>query len=100
MTGQLKNLFDRCVPIFEYIDGLIIKPVQKGKKAFIIVTSASPFPFNLLGSQSRGAVKSLKTVLKAGGYTIKNVQNISGTGNFEKYSKKILERAKEHGESI
>ncbi len=100
MTGQLKILFDRCVPIFEYIDGFNIKPVQKGKKALIIVTSATPFPFNLLGTQSRGAIKSLKTVLKAGGYIITNVLNISGTGNFERRSKNLLEKAKKLGESI
>lgn len=100
MSGQLKVLFDRCVPIFEYVNGLKVKPVQKGKKAMIVVTSAAPFPVNLLGSQSRGAVKSLKTVLKAGGYNISNVLNISGTNNFEKHSKRLLRRAIKLGENI
>ena len=100
MSGQLKVLFDRCVPIFEYTNGLKIKHVQKGKTAMIIVTSAAPFPVNLLGSQGRGAVKSVKTVLKAGGYKITNVLNISGTNHFEKHSKKLLKKAIKLGENI
>lgn len=100
MTGPLKIVFDRCVPIFEYIDGFNIKPAQKGKIAFIVVTSTTPFPFNLLGSQSRGAVRSLKTVLKSGGYSIRNVFNIPRTGNFEKRSDRLLKKAKRIGESL
>lgn len=100
MTGPLKILFDRCVPIFEYIDGSKIKPVQKGKKALIVVASAAPFPFNLLGSQSKGAVKSLKTILKSGGYSITDVFNVSGTANFEKHSGRLLEKAGKIGKSI
>lgn len=100
ITGQLKILFDRSVPIFEYIDGLKIKPVQQGKKALIVVTSAAPFPFNLLNSQSRGAVKSLKTILKSGGYRISRIFNISGTTNFDKRSDELLNKAKRIGENF
>jgi multimeric flavodoxin WrbA len=35
MSGPMKTLFDHCVPVFEYIDGVTIRRRQKGKKAVI-----------------------------------------------------------------
>jgi multimeric flavodoxin WrbA len=70
MTGPLKNLFDRCVPTFEYIDGASIKKMQKGKVSLLVTTSGSPFPINRLPNQSKGAIRSISTVLRAGGYKI------------------------------
>lgn len=90
MSGPLKTLFDRAVPTFEYIDGLNIKPVQKGKKAIIVTASSAPYPFNLLGSQSRGTVKSIKTILKSGGYKIIKTINIPNSNNFDKKKDKIF----------
>ncbi len=90
MSGPLKILFDRAVPTFEYIDGLNIKPVQKGKKAIIVTSSSAPYPFNLLGSQSRGTVKSIKTILKSGGYKIIKTINIPNANNFDRKRDKVF----------
>ena len=44
MSGPLKTLFDRLVPAFEFFGEGLPKPVQKGKRAAIVVTSAAPWP--------------------------------------------------------
>lgn len=77
MTGPLKLLFDRNVPTFEFIDGSLLKPMQKGKRAIIVVASNAPAPFHLMSSQSRGTVRALKTVLGSAGYRVRalNVPN-------------------------
>ncbi len=79
MTGPLKLLFDRNVTIFEdYVlyTWRFPKPKHKGKKAAIVTASLAPFPFNQLPSQSRGAIRAVKTVLNAGGFTIRNKINV------------------------
>ncbi|MHC4536409.1 MAG: flavodoxin family protein [Planctomycetota bacterium] len=87
MPGTLKTFFDRNVPLFEYCEAKAIRyiprPQLKGKKAILIVSGGSPFPYNLLPSQSRGTIRSLKTILKAGGVKIVSVLNVPDSYNFE-----------------
>lgn len=88
MPGTLKTFFDRNVPLFEYCEAKAIRyiprPQLRGKKAILIVSGGAPFPYNLLRSQSRGTIRSLKTILKAGGVKIAAVLNVSDSYNFEK----------------
>jgi len=104
MPGTLKIFFDRNVSLFEYCEAKAIryipKPQLKGKKAILIVSGASPFPFNLLPSQSRGTVRSLKTILKAGGVKIISVLNVPDTYNFEMKKHKYLKIIKRIGNSL
>jgi multimeric flavodoxin WrbA len=79
MTGPLKILFDRNVTTFEYVKGNRVKPKHKGKRAAIVTTSASPWPYNLISSQSGGTVRSLTTILKSGGFKIIGVINMPNT---------------------
>ncbi len=71
MTGQLKLLFDRMVygMMGESPAGLPL-PLHKGKRAVIVSTCTTPWPFNLLFRQSDGAVRAVKEVLKWSGFTI------------------------------
>ncbi len=98
MPGTLKLFFDRSVPLFEYCEAKAIKyiprPQLKGKKAILIISVASPFPYSLLPSQSRGAIRSLKTVLKAGGIKILSIVNVANTFNFEKNKQHYLNKIK------
>jgi len=88
MPGTLKTFFDRNVPLFEYCEAKAIRyiprPQLRGKKAVLVVSGGAPFPYNLLRSQSRGTIRSLKTILKAGGVKIAAVLNVSDSYNFEK----------------
>ncbi len=96
MRGTLKTFFDRNVPLFEYCEAKAIryvpKPQLKGKKASLIVSGGSPFPYNLLPSQSRGTIRSLRTILKAGGVKIVSVLNVSDAYNFDKRREHYLRK--------
>jgi NAD(P)H-dependent FMN reductase len=96
MPGPLKIFFDRNVPLFEYCEAkpirYIPKPQLKGKVGILIVPVGSPFPYNLLPSQCWGAVRSLKTILKAGGIRIISVQKVPDAFNFDKKSERYLRR--------
>jgi multimeric flavodoxin WrbA len=98
MPGTLKLFFDRNVPLFEYCEAKAIRyiprPQLKGKKAILIVNGAAPFPYNLLSSQSRGTIRSLKTVLKAGGIKILSIVNVANSFNFGKNKDYYLNKIK------
>lgn len=82
MTGPLKLLFDRNVPAFEYYvlySNRIPKPMHKGKKAAIVTASLSPFPYNQLPFEGRGALRAVKIVLNAAGFDIREQMNIPVT---------------------
>jgi len=99
MPGTLKLIFDRNVPLFEYAEAKAIryvpKPRLRGKRAALVVSSISPYPYNLLRSQSGGAIGSLKTILKAGGVKIVSVLNVPDSYNFEKRKERYLRRARQ-----
>ena len=64
MPGQLKIIFDRIV---------------YGKKAILISTSTTPFPFNILFGQSRGAIKAMREILKWSGFKVVSAIELGGT---------------------
>ena len=100
VTGPLKLLFDRNVPTLEYIDGGIPKPNHRGKKAVVVVASAAPFPFNLLPSQSGGAVRALRTVLRGSGFRIARTINVPNTRRSERVEERVLARARAVGQRL
>ena len=104
MPGTLKLFFDRNVPLFEYAEAKAIryvpKPQLRGKRAGLVVSSVGPFPYNLLRSQSRGTIGSLKTILKAGGVRIEWVLNVPDSYNFEKKKERYLKKARRLAASI
>ena len=97
MPGALKVFFDRNVTLFEYCEATSIRyiphPQLKGKRAVLFVSGGTPFPFNLLPSQSRGTVRAFKTILKAGGVKIDSVVCIPDSYDFdrkrERYERRV-----------
>lgn len=79
MSARLKMLFERLVPLFmgETRHG-IPQPRQKGKRALVIAACTTPWPFNILARQSRGAVRSLREILGTGGIKVRSCE-IPGT---------------------
>jgi NAD(P)H-dependent FMN reductase len=99
MPGPLKVFFDRNVPLFEYCEAdkparSFPKPQLKGKTCILIVCVGSPFPFSLLPSQCGGIIRSLKTILKAGGIKVISVLRVSDSFNFEKKKEHYLQRVR------
>ena len=71
MNGYLKVLFDRIVyGLVREEEGMIPQPLQKGKKAIILATSTTPWPWNILFNQSNGALKAVRKILTWSGYNI------------------------------
>lgn len=104
MPATLKLFFDRNVSLFEYCEARAIryvpKPQLRGKRAALVVSSGSPWPYNLLRSQSRGTIAALRTILKAGGVKIEWVINVSDSYNFEKKKDRYLKKARRLAASI
>lgn len=104
IPGPLKIFFDRNVTLFESVEAKSVRkrPEKqlKGKKAILVISSGSPYPYNLLGSQSRGTIRALRTILKSGGIQIANVLNIPDSYNFDKKRQKYLKKARNVGISI
>lgn len=71
MSAPLKLLFDRNVPVFmdESTRGIPI-PQQKGKKAVLVTACTTPWPFNFILPESRGALRAVKEILHYGGYKV------------------------------
>lgn len=100
IPGPLKVFFDRNVTLFEKVEAKSMwkrpTPQLIGKKAILIISSGSPYPYNLLGSQSRGAIRALKAILKSGGIKIIKILNIPDSYNFSK-KKKYFQKARNIG---
>jgi multimeric flavodoxin WrbA len=101
MSSQLKCLFDRNVPVFmgEKQNGLPL-PRHKGKEAVIITACSTPWPFNVLLPESRGAINAVKEVLGYGGYKVTGKIVKAGTKTNPKISDKELARANKIGRQL
>jgi len=80
VNGKMKALFDRLVAVMmaESKSGIPLA-LHKGKRALIVTSCTTPFPFNYLCGQSTGAVRALKEILKSSGFKIAKTINISNT---------------------
>ena len=80
MNGYLKVLFDRMVyGLIGEVKNGIPAPKQKGKKAVIVTTCTTPWPFNILFNQTNGVVKAIKQILNYSGYSVQGIVQKGGT---------------------
>lgn len=98
MSAQLKLLFDRNVPVFmgEKPNGFPI-PRQKGKPAAIVTACTTPWPFNFIVAESRGAIRAVREVLHYGEYKIIGKVVRPGTKKNPEIPQKLLDKAKSIG---
>ncbi len=101
MSAPLKLLFDRNVPVFmgESPRG-IPQPRQKGKRAIIVAACTTPWPFNVIFPQSRGAIRAVREVLHYGGYKIVGTIAQPGTKKSKEISSSLMAKAKRLGEKL
>lgn len=71
MPGTLKLFFDRIVYalISEGPSGMPC-PLHKGKRAVLLSTSTTPWPFNVWFHQTRGTLRALRAILRWSGFRI------------------------------
>jgi NAD(P)H-dependent FMN reductase len=103
MPGPLKILFERNVPVLEYYElytWRIPRPKHTGKKAAIVTASLSPFPYNLLPSQGRGALRAVKTILRTAGFDIRKQMNVPMTRDPAHIGNRWLSIARKLGRSM
>ena len=95
MTGQLKMLFDRWVyGLMDHSEKGYPQPLLKGKKAIIVTTCTTPWPFNLIFKQSAGTVRAIKEVLCWSGFKITGVIQKGGTHNGSGLTPKEIAKCK------
>lgn len=101
MSSQLKVLFERNVPIFmgEKPNSMPLAK-QKGKRAVIVTSCTTPWPFNFIAAESRGAVSAVKEVLHYAGYKIIKKIVQPGTKMNNDISEKNLSKARQIGSSL
>lgn len=67
--------------------------LHKGKKAILVSTCTTPFPFNIVFRQTRGVVNALREILKWSGFRI--VKSIERGGTKQRpVQEKDLERCR------
>ena len=72
-------------------------PRQKGKPAVIVTACTTPWPFNFIVAESRGAVRAVHEVLHYGGYRILGKLVKPGSKKKPQISQKLLRRGREMG---
>jgi len=103
MPGTLKILFERNVPVLEYYELYtwhLPRPRHKGKKAVIVTSSLSPFPYNLLPSQGGGALRTVRTILNTAGFDIREQINVPMTRDLAHIGGRWLAKANKLGREI
>ena len=79
IPGQLKLLFDRIVYGMMRDTPRFPEPLMKGKRMVCISTSTTPWPFNILMNQSRGAIRALREIGRFSGWKIVDTVERGGT---------------------
>jgi len=100
ISGSLKALIDRCVTGFEEIaaSGLEMPiPLHKGKKAAMVTACNSPAPISNLLNQSKGTLRAIETILKAGAYDIAGSIVLDGAASKLEIPIEIQEKARKLG---
>lgn len=80
MPGTLKLLFDRLVyGLMQSGASGLPKPLHQGKKAIVVSTCTTSYPFNIWFNQSRGTVNAVKEILKWSGFKVVKCIERGGT---------------------
>lgn len=95
IPGALKVLFDRIVygMMGENRLGIPV-PLHKGKKAIVVTTCTTIWPFNILAHQTSGVRRALKEILGYSGFHLVKTIQKGGTKNGKPVSGRELERCR------
>lgn len=101
MSGSLKSLFDRTVYAMmdEGPNGLP-KPLHKGKKAVLVASCNTAYPFSVWFSQISGTFRALREFLRWSGYRVVGTVGHSGARWREALSPREIEKCKKMANKI
>ncbi len=101
MSAPLKLLFDRNVPVLmgESPKGMP-EPRQKGKRAVVVTVCTTPWPFNFIFPESRGAIRAVREALHYGGYKTVGKITKTGTKKSNEISPSLAGKAKRLGNKL
>ena len=68
------------------------RPHHKGKRAIIVTTCTTPWPFNILFRQSGGTVRALREILRYSGFRIVGTVQRGGTKAAPVLPQRVLRR--------
>ncbi len=97
MPAPLKLLFDRNVTAFESFAGRFPRPRKRGAFGFILVTSGSPRWATCLPNQAAGALRAVRTILRAGGLRIHGRMVVGGREHFADRRERLEAHAERRG---
>jgi len=93
MPGTLKLLFDRMVYGMMGEDKWAIPvAMHKGKKAILVSSCSTMWPFNILANQTRGVIKALKEILGWSGFKIVSTIQKPGTYRHPEFTERDRKR--------
>ena len=70
IPGQMKLLFDRIVYGMMRDTPRFPEPLMKGRKCILLSTCTTPWPWNILFKQSRGAIRAMREICHYSGFRI------------------------------
>ena len=79
IPGQMKVLFDRIVYGMMRDTPRFPEPLMKGKKCILVSTCTTPWPWNILFKQSRGAIRAMREIARYAGFKIVKTIERGGT---------------------
>ena len=88
IPGQMKLLFDRIVYGMMRDTPRFPEPLMKGKKCILISTCTTPWPWNILFKQSRGAIRAMREICRYSGFKIVTTIERGGTAMHPQLSEK------------
>ena len=102
LTGYILTVFERLFGflIKEQKFGFPIAVNAKGKKAIIITSCSTSWPFNYIFNQSRSVVSRLKEIFRYSKVKIIKKIILSGTFNMKTVPEKYLIKTRKYGEKL
>ena len=88
IPGQMKLLFDRIVYGMMRDTPRFPEPLMKRKKCILISTCTTPWPWNILFKQSRGAIRAMREICRYSGFKIVATIERGGTAMHPQLSEK------------
>ena len=97
---EMKLLFDRIVYGMMRDTPRFPEPLMKGKKCILISTCTTPWPWNILFKQSRGAIRAMREIARYAGFKIVKTIERGGTAMHPELIKKDKQKCRKAIEKL